>query len=87
MHWHYLVVGLVVGFFAGYALQDLHWQSFFSRLLYQPGAYRIDISPAEGLKYEVAFHHGKKKRHVDRVICRSVRDGIIKHLHGKRGKL
>jgi hypothetical protein len=87
MHWYYLAVGLLVGSFSGYALQDLHWQSFFSRLLHQADVFRIDISVSGVGDYEVALHHGKKKRLVNRVICKTVREGLIKHLHEDRSNL
>lgn len=87
MHWYYLAVGLFVGTFAGYALQDLHWQSFFARLLHQGDVFRIDIKlDGATFQFEVALHHGKKKRLVNRVICKTVREGLIKHLHEDRSK-
>lgn len=81
MHWAYLIVGLLVG----YTIAQMHFESFFGRLLFQRDVYRIDISITEG-RFEVALHHGKKKRLVNRVICKSVREGLIKHLKEDRSK-
>lgn len=86
MYWYDFAAGLVIGTAFGYAVQDIHFGSFFGRLLYQRDVHRIDIS-VDGGEFEVALHHGKKKRLVNRVICRTVREGLIRHLHGDRSTL
>jgi len=87
MERYYLAAGIVIGFIAGYATQDVHWQSFFSRLLASPDVTRIDIrQDGSAPGYEVALHYGKKKLQIIRVVRPTVRDGLAKHLYDDRSK-
>lgn len=76
-----LAICTLAGVAIGYGLADLHWQSFFSRLLHAPHVYRITIVTDGAVGYEVGLHHGKKAQRVKRFSCRTVREALVYHLH------
>jgi hypothetical protein len=76
-----IAICTLAGIALGYGLADLHWQSFFSRLLHAPYVYRIAIVTDGATGYEVGLHHGKKSQSVKRFSCRTVREALVHHLH------